>query len=84
MLRAAGFVDVEELDVTEEFARVARHWIEASDARFERLAEVVGADVLANRQLDRRIQLQAVEDGLLRRSLLTAVRPAAGRRPTHA
>jgi hypothetical protein len=82
MLRSAGFAQVEELDFTSEFATVAKDWIEHSDRNWDRLAAVMGTESLEERQRDRRAQLDAVEDGLLRRSLYTAVRAAGrGRRP---
>ena len=37
--------------------------------------DIDGVNVQAQRQRERRIQLRAIEDGLLRRSLLTATRP---------
>jgi hypothetical protein len=75
LLERAGFVDIEESDCTPEFAAVARAWIEQWDGHRDALAVLYGASEVDQRQRDRRTQLRAVEDGLLRRSLLIASRP---------
>jgi cyclopropane fatty-acyl-phospholipid synthase-like methyltransferase len=74
LLERAGFVDVEETDCTSEFVTVAQAWVEQFEGHRDVLAEVLGADEFDERQTERRIQLQAVRDGLLRRSLLVATR----------
>ncbi len=71
----ARFVAIEETDYTGEFATVAGAWIEQSDRHRDALAEVLGAEAIDQRQHERRTQLRAVNDGLLRRSLLVAARP---------
>jgi hypothetical protein len=75
LLERAGFVGIEETDCTAEFATVARAWIEECDRHGAALAELLGRAEVEQRQTERRIQLRAVEDGLLRRSLLVATRP---------
>ena len=75
LLARAGFVDIDETDCTAEFATVARSWIEQYDHHHDALAELLGADQVDQRQQDRRAQLRAIEDGLLRRSLLVAASP---------
>jgi ubiquinone/menaquinone biosynthesis C-methylase UbiE len=82
MLESAGFGDVCETDCTAEFALVARAWIDRYDERAAELESLLGAQAVAERQADRRAQLQAVEDGVLQRSLLTAQRPALRPRRT--
>ena len=74
LLERAGFVDVEETDCTAEFVKVARAWVDHCEDQHDALAEVLGADEFEQRQTERRVQLQAVRDGLLRRSLLVATR----------
>ena len=78
LLERAGFVEIEETDYTDEFATVAGAWIEQCDRHRDALAEVLGSDELEQRQNERRVQLRAVQDGLLRRSLLVAARPHGG------
>jgi hypothetical protein len=80
LLERAGFVDVDETDGTEEFASVAEAWVDQCDAHCDALADLLGADELEQRQNERRIQLRAVHEGLLRRSLLVARRPDGGER----
>jgi len=75
LLERAGFVDVEETDCTAEFVTVAQAWVDQCEDQRDALAELLGADEFDERQTERRIQLQAVRDGLLRRSLLVATRP---------
>ncbi|HVE18779.1 MAG TPA: hypothetical protein VNB52_06830 [Ilumatobacteraceae bacterium] len=75
LLRRAGFVDVTEVDGTEEFRAVATEWIDQWDGHRDALTAVYGEPEFESRQHDRRMQLRAVEDGLLRRSLFVASRP---------
>jgi hypothetical protein len=74
LLKRAGFVDVEETDCTSAFVTVAQAWVDHCEDQRDALTEVLGADEFDRRQTERRIQLQAVRDGLLRRSLLVAAR----------
>jgi hypothetical protein len=75
LLRRAGYVDVAEFDVTDEFRTTARRWIEQWDTHRDALIELHGAADFENRQALRRTELQAVEDGLLCRSLVVGRRP---------
>lgn len=75
LLRSAGFVDVELTDVTAEFAVTARAWLAEADAHAEQLAAVEAPGAFDERQRERRTQLAAIDDGLLRRGLLSATRP---------
>lgn len=75
LLVSAGYVEVEHVDVTAEFAITTRAWVEESDRHREQLVAVQGHADFAQRQRERRSQLAAVEDGLLRRGLFSAMRP---------
>ena len=75
LLERAGFVDIEQFDYTAEFASVAGAWIDQWDSHRDALVELYGPGDVDARQRDRQAQLRAVEDGLLRRSLLVASRP---------
>jgi hypothetical protein len=75
LLRRAGFIDVDELDGTDEYRLVAREWIDQWDDHRDALTAVYGEPEFESRQHDRRLQLRAVEDGLLRRSLFLGSRP---------
>lgn len=74
LLVSAGFDDVDELDVTAEFATTARAWIAELDAHTEELAAVESPGAFEQRLRDGRRHLRAVEDGLLRRGLFSATR----------
>jgi hypothetical protein len=75
LLYRAGFIDVVELDGTEEFRAVAKDWIDQWDAHRDALIKIYGEPEFESRQHDRRVQLRAIEDGLLRRSLFVGSRP---------
>ena len=74
LLRSAGFVDIHERNVTAEFAATARAWLTEREAHADELAALEQSD-FGQRQRDARKQLAAVEDGLLRRGLFSAMRP---------
>ena len=74
LLRRAGFIDVAELDGTDEFRVVATAWIDQWDDHRDVLTAIYGDTEFESRQHDRRVQLRAVEDGLLRRALFTGRR----------
>ena len=74
LLRSAGFDDIVELDLTEEFLRVARAWGEARRRHAEALKAAEGADFDV-RMRDNRTRVRAIEAGLQRRSLFVARRP---------
>ena len=75
LLERAGFVDIEETDCTVEFETTARAWIELWDQHHDDLVEALGEAEFEQRHRDQRAQLRAIDDGLLRRSLLVAARP---------
>jgi hypothetical protein len=75
LLDAAGFTDINETDYTAEFADITRTWIEQWDAHHDELASLLGPQAVADRQVERRGQLRAIQDGILRRALFSARRP---------
>ena len=75
LLAAAGFVQVQRTDCTAAFAATAQAWLTGWDASLAGLAALYGEEFVAERQRRRRIQLRAIGDGLLARSLFTATRP---------
>ena len=74
LVAQAGFRDVLVLDVTGDYARTQRAWLEANESRADEVRRIVSDPEFAIAQADRRYALAAIEDGLLRRSLITAVR----------
>ena len=88
LLRSAGFVGVEEMDVTDEYLRIARAWLAANETHAALVRQSEGEAEFTVRQAERRLRIQAIENGLLRRSLFVAERPEKvqprgmhGRRP---
>lgn len=76
LLASAGFVDIAEVDLTREFAMTGRAWVEQWDLHVDELIELEGRAAFEERQRDRRVQLRAIEDGLLRRGLFSGKRPS--------
>lgn len=72
LLASAGFVDIDVVDVTAEFEATARAWLTEAEAHADALAALEGRAAFEERQRERRAQLAAIDDGLLRRSLLSA------------
>lgn len=80
LLASAGFVNIRETDLTDEYFRVQRALYEANDRRARSLRRTQGAAQFDERQNNRRKTLQGIEAGVLRRSLFVAERPARRRR----
>ena len=76
LLASAGFVDVDEVDLTAEFAATGQAWIDQWDQHADELIHLEGEAAFDERQRGRRTQLRAIEDGLLRRGLFSATKPA--------
>ena len=74
MLQSAGFVDITEQDVTAEFLRTARGWVQGRERYAADLRQSLGESEFARKQSESRAQISAIEAGLLRRSLFTAKR----------
>jgi hypothetical protein len=78
LVAAAGFVEVDETDFTEEFLETARRWLRFSRDLEPALRESVGNDAFEEQLTDRMDMVTAIEQGLLKRSLLVAVAPSGG------
>jgi hypothetical protein len=74
LLRAAGFDEVSEVDVTAAFRATAAAWLAYSEAHADQLARLEPPGAFAQRQADRRSMLGAIDAGLLRRALMLARR----------
>ena len=70
----AGFGDVVDIDLTEDYARTQQAWLEANESRSEDVRHLTSDAEFATAQADRRAAQAAIEEGLLRRSLITATR----------
>jgi cyclopropane fatty-acyl-phospholipid synthase-like methyltransferase len=75
LVAQAGFVDITDIDVTDEYAVTQQAWCDATASRAAELRSVMPASELAAAQADRRLTRAAIAEGLLRRSLLTAIAP---------
>jgi hypothetical protein len=79
LLRRAGFDDVSVIDQIDEFRTVAAAGIEQWDQHRAELVALHGAAQFATRQRERRTELEAIDDGLLQRSLVLAPHGRADR-----
>ncbi len=75
LLRSAGFVRISETDLTSEFLLITRQRLEARERHSADLRQSLGDSEFEEYQSDGRAQLEAIEAGLLRRSLFVAQRP---------
>jgi len=80
LLRSAGFVNIEEKDVSGEYLRVQRAVYEASERHARALRRAQGRETFEERQRSRLRTLENIEAGALRRSLFVAERPPSRRR----
>ena len=71
LMISARFTDVARNDVTEDFLRTARSWFKGFEEYRRDLEQVLGAEEWAERQKDRRSMIEAIEEGLLRRLIIT-------------
>ena len=74
LLRSAGFVNIEETDVTGEYLRVQRAMYEANERHARALRRAQGNERFEERQRNRLRTLDGIGAGILRRSLFVAER----------
>ena len=60
--------------MTDEYLRIATAWFEANNRHAALVRETDGDEAFERRQAERRLQIKAIEDGLLCRSLFVASR----------
>ena len=72
MMGRAGWNVIEQVDVTNEYAKTAGRSLGAYESRAERAVDVLGADELDRRLTRKRAYLEAIEEGKLRRELFVA------------
>jgi cyclopropane fatty-acyl-phospholipid synthase-like methyltransferase len=70
----AGFIEVDEIDVTDAYAATQRAWLEANDAHADEMRRLISDREFALAQADRRRACDAIERGWLQRSLIVATR----------
>ncbi|HZI45469.1 MAG TPA: hypothetical protein VFD53_09625 [Ilumatobacter sp.] len=69
LLDRAGLVDIHVIDQTEDFRNVAAAWIEQWNEHRDELVALYGETDFETRHGDSRNQLQAIDDGVLQRSM---------------
>ena len=79
LLATAGYVDIEQIDLTADFATTACAWLTECRSNAAQLAKLEPPGAFEQRQRERGRQLAAIEDGLLRRGLFSARRPRSNR-----
>jgi hypothetical protein len=72
LLIAAGFGGVEEFDITDQFRETIATWHFASAAAADELEQVYGVEEFRQSQLHHLRRLEAIDDGMLIRSLFVA------------
>lgn len=75
LLEQAGFTDVIDVDVSEDYGRIQAAWLDATETRADEVRQLTSDVEFREAQSDRRRARAAIEEGLLRRSLITAARP---------
>ena len=75
LLRTAGFVDVEERDLTVDYRATASRKLDVAEQFAAGMIEMLGREEYERMQAERRLAISAVGAGLLRRSLFIARRP---------
>ncbi len=74
LMRSAGFVEIDAVDLTAEYLETQRRWL-ASTLRHEvGLRDALGADAVRDGIERRRRTIRAIEEGLLLRTLYAATR----------
>ncbi len=76
LLASAGFVRIDETEVTDEYRRVAHAWLNAAVRHEVGLRDALGDAAYEERQSERIEHVAAIDSGLLRRSLFVASRPS--------
>jgi hypothetical protein len=75
LLRSAGFVELDEVDVTADYLDTARGWLRHGQEFEAGLAALETPGAFAGKLARRREAIAVIEAGHLRRSLLVATRP---------
>lgn len=74
LMKAAGFDQVEVLDVTTEYLATLTAWLREWDAAADDLVSIVGEDGFGERQANRFRASKSVGAGYLRRYLVSGIR----------
>ncbi len=72
LLASAGFGDIEEVDLTDQYRLTAEAWLQESARAAQQLEEIFGIEEFRRGQQEREETMAAIEGGFLRRALLAA------------
>jgi len=75
LMEAAGFEDIQVVDVTDEYMVTLTGWIREWEADSSELEQLMGIAEFAERQKRRSQAIASARDGLLQRYLISAIRP---------
>lgn len=75
LLASAGFVDVDEIDQTEDYHETQQAWLAGWERHQDEVRGIFGSEVFSDKTNDRRVTVAAIEGGLLRRSMYVATVP---------
>jgi hypothetical protein len=79
LLASAGFEEIDEVDLTDQYRVTAAAWLHESADAAAQLEEIFGIEEFRRGQQEREETLSAIERGLLKRSLFAA-RPRVSHR----
>ena len=72
LLASAGFGDIEEVELTDQYRQTAKAWLQESARAARQLEEILGIEEFRRGQQEREETIAAIEGGFLRRSLFAA------------
>lgn len=72
LVTQAGFTDIDDVDVTDDYARTQQSWYQANEDRVAELRRLTSDREFAAAQADRRRTREAIAEGMVRRSLITS------------
>lgn len=72
LLAFAGFGEIDELDLTDQYLTTAAAWLHESTGAAKQFEEIFGIEEFRQGQQEREEALAAIEGGLLKRSLFAA------------
>ncbi len=74
ILRSAGFIEIDAVDLTAEYLATQRRWLAATHRHEAGLRSALGDDAVREGIERRRSTIGAIEEGLLLRTMYTATR----------
>lgn len=75
LLRTAGFVNIEAMDITSDYLATLQRWIDAAQRREAEVRRATGDDAFDERMAYRHDAVDAIDEGLLKRFQYAGTRP---------